>query len=198
MRDSDSDSQNRTAKRTREQTLKKMAKTSAFLVALVQKVRDAKSVDEQQSAFQMLGECSQYWYGFEEELIAAGMLPVAVKLFMECDDDDLRGTCAQQMYNMATVEGMPEKIATSYQGLLEALVNFTSYVDEDGYCVAADVLEYIMQDNRTIRQWVRDVPNVCDTLRKVRKKDNDAVIGQLLDYLLPLSVSGKRINPARA
>ena len=171
-----------------------MAEPSADAVALVKKLHDAKSVDEQRSALRILRRPA---YGTKEgrALVDAGAVPVIVKLFMECDDDELKADCAVVIGHLAFSQ---KNIGTLDSDFLETMVRFLSYVDEDGHNSAAFALYWLTTEDQTTRQSLRDIPNVCDAIQTSKEMCEGNIFDDLLDFLLPLSTSGKRIKPARA
>ena len=62
-----------------------MAEPSAIAAALVQKIRDANSIDEKRSATDTL-LVKVRREGRDEAVAAAGAVRAAAELFMECDD----------------------------------------------------------------------------------------------------------------
>ena len=176
-----------------------MADSSAIATALVQKVRDAKSVYEKRSATDTLlvrmrreGRCA--------ELAAAGAIRAVVKVFMECDEDDeTRSNCAEIIGCLALQEENYGNIGISDSVFLEAMVDFLPNAEADGYNSVAYALYYLIIEDRTMRQALRDVPNIFDALHTNQETcDYDLRIDDVLHLLLPLSTSGKRIKPARA
>lgn len=171
-----------------------MAEPSADAVALVQKLHDAKSVDEQLSAIRTLRRpACQTKEG--RALVDAGAVPVIVKLFMECDDDEIRSNCAVVIGFLAFEQKI---IGTFDSDFMETMVKFLPYIDETGHNSAAFALYWLTIEDQTTRQSLRDIPNVCDAIRTTKETCNDYLVGVLLDFLLSLSASGKRIKPARA
>lgn len=173
-----------------------MARPQIDAVALVQELRDAKTIDEKRSVTKTLKDISRRLVD-GEKLIAAGSVPVIVNLFVQCSDDKVRRNSAY-FIGFLVISDYRETIAATNPSILEALVDFVPYVDEDGQHPAVFALTLMTSYDTPTAQQLRDVPGVCDTLREAKESGDDTLIDDLLDRLLPLSTSGKRIKPARA
>ena len=164
--------------------------------ALVLAMRDAVSTEAQRTSATAMNGSAEFVKN-TGSLRDAGAASALATALQEWEDDEAKEKCAMTVACIARV-GDESQVALAEAGVLEPLVAFLPFLNQNNSSPAAYALLVLTKNNAEVMQRLLDVPSAMEALEEVEFRDQGYCAPCLCRLLCAFSSPGRLVKATRA